>query len=73
MINILDDGKGVRYMGERSNSYTYSVTLAVKGLEIELEKVLTIFTSVDLSSNNIEGQIPRVTGELSSARRGIIT
>ncbi|MBA0550305.1 hypothetical protein Golob_021261 [Gossypium lobatum] len=68
MINILDDGKGVRYMGERNYSYDYSVAVAVKGFEIELEKILTIFTSIDLSSNNFEGQIPRDIGELSSLR-----
>ncbi|KAG4161825.1 hypothetical protein ERO13_D01G076500v2 [Gossypium hirsutum] len=54
MINILDDGKGVRYMGERNYSYDYSVAIAVKG--------------IDLSSNNFEGQIPRDIGELSSLR-----
>ncbi|TYH87257.1 hypothetical protein ES332_D01G104300v1 [Gossypium tomentosum] len=68
MINILDDGKGVRYMGERNYSYDYSVAIAVKGFEIELMKILTIFTSIDLSSNNFEGQIPRDIGELSSLR-----
>lgn len=39
MINILDDGKGVRYMGERNYSYDYSVAIAVKGFEIELMKI----------------------------------
>ncbi|KAH1121291.1 hypothetical protein J1N35_004451 [Gossypium stocksii] len=68
MVNILDDGKGVRYMGERNYSYDYSVAIAVKGFEIELVKILTIFTSIDLSSNNFEGQIPRDIGELSSLR-----
>ncbi|KAK5844921.1 hypothetical protein PVK06_001067 [Gossypium arboreum] len=68
MINILDDGQGVRYMGERNYSYNFSVTIAVKGFEIELMKILTIFTSIDLSSNNFEGQIPRDIGELSSLR-----
>ncbi|MBA0849596.1 hypothetical protein Goshw_017947 [Gossypium schwendimanii] len=68
MINILDDGKGVRYMGERNYSYDYSVAIAVKGSEIELMKILTILTSIDLSSNNFEGQIPRDIGELSSLR-----
>lgn len=68
MINILNDGQGVRYMGERNYSYNFSVTIAVKGFEIELMKILTIFTSIDLSSNNFEGQIPRDIRELSSLR-----
>ncbi|EOY13855.1 Receptor like protein 27 [Theobroma cacao] len=64
----LDEGKAVRYMGERNYSYDYSVAVVVKGLEIELVKILTIFTTIDLSGNNFEGEIPRVIGELSSLR-----
>ncbi|KAK9005250.1 hypothetical protein V6N11_042693 [Hibiscus sabdariffa] len=66
MMNIVDDGKAATYMGERSYSYDYSVSMAFKGLEVELVKILTIFTSLDLSSNNFEGEIPRVIGELGS-------
>ncbi|KAK9026028.1 hypothetical protein V6N11_038876 [Hibiscus sabdariffa] len=68
MVNIVDNGKAARYMGERNYSYDYSVGIAVKGLEVELVKILTIFTSLDLSSNNFEGEIPRVMGELGSLR-----
>ncbi|XVF79490.1 hypothetical protein PTKIN_Ptkin14bG0227000 [Pterospermum kingtungense] len=67
MIN-LDEGKAARYMGERNYSYEYSVDVVVKGLEIELVKILTIFTSIDLSSNSFEGEIPTTFGELSSLR-----
>ncbi|WRX28801.1 Leucine-rich repeat - like 10, partial [Theobroma cacao] len=71
MMN-LDEGKAVRYMEERDNaydySYDYSVALVVKGLEIELVKILTVLTTTDLSGNNFEGEIPRVIGELNSLR-----
>ncbi|XVE52838.1 hypothetical protein DITRI_Ditri02bG0156400 [Diplodiscus trichospermus] len=65
----LDEGKAVHYMGERSySSYGYSVALVIKGFEIELVKILTIFTSIDLSNNNFEGEIPKTFGELTSLR-----
>ncbi|XP_017979845.1 PREDICTED: receptor-like protein 12 [Theobroma cacao] len=71
MMN-LDKAKAVRYMEERDNaydySYDYSVALVVKGLEIELVKILTVLTTIDLSGNNFEGEIPRVIGELNSLR-----
>ncbi|XWS10718.1 hypothetical protein CRYUN_Cryun38cG0021900 [Craigia yunnanensis] len=67
MMN-LDEGKAVRYMRERSYLYDYSVHIVVKGLEVELVKILTIFTSIDLSNNNFEGVIPSAFGELSSLR-----
>ncbi|XVE52833.1 hypothetical protein DITRI_Ditri02bG0155900 [Diplodiscus trichospermus] len=66
MMN-LDEGKAVRYM-RGNHSYEYSVVLVVKGLEIEFVKILTIFTSIDLSNNNFEGEIPKAFGELTSLR-----
>ncbi|XP_068487997.1 receptor-like protein 7 isoform X1 [Phaseolus vulgaris] len=38
--------------------YHDSVTLTVKGLQLEFVKVLNLVTSVDFSSNNFEGTIP---------------
>ncbi|XVF79486.1 hypothetical protein PTKIN_Ptkin14bG0226600 [Pterospermum kingtungense] len=67
MMN-LDEGKVARYMGERDYSYDYSVEVVIKGLEMELVKILTIFTSIDLSSNSFEGEIPTTFGKLSSLR-----
>ncbi|XVF79489.1 hypothetical protein PTKIN_Ptkin14bG0226900 [Pterospermum kingtungense] len=67
MMN-LDEVKAVRYIGDTNQSYDYSVQLVVKGLETELVKILTIFTTIDLSNNNFEGEIPTTFGELSSLR-----
>jgi len=39
--------------------YQDSVTVISKGLQIELVKILTIFTSFDFSSKHFEGHIPR--------------
>ena len=50
-------------------SYLYyqdAVTVTVKGQELEFKKVLTIFTSIDLSCNNFEGEIPEVLGNFTS-------
>ncbi|KAJ6865336.1 hypothetical protein NC651_035803 [Populus alba x Populus x berolinensis] len=45
--------------------YQDSVTVTLKGLELELVKILTVFTSADFSSNNFEGPIPYIIGQLA--------
>ncbi|XP_056172936.1 putative receptor like protein 25 [Syzygium oleosum] len=47
-------------------SYENSMTVMMKGLEIELVKILTMFTTIDLSHNSFEGEIPGVIGHLHS-------
>ncbi|KAL8551100.1 hypothetical protein ACS0TY_000253 [Phlomoides rotata] len=54
------------YMG--SSSYEYSVTLASKGVDVNFTKVLRIFTTIDLSSNNFIGSIPDSLSNLTSLR-----
>ncbi|KAJ8898943.1 hypothetical protein K2173_008441 [Erythroxylum novogranatense] len=44
-------------------NYQDSVTVTSKGYQMDLVKILTVFTSVDLSSNNFEGPIPEVIGQ----------
>ncbi|KAJ6865339.1 hypothetical protein NC651_035805 [Populus alba x Populus x berolinensis] len=46
--------------------YQDSITVTVKGLELELVKILTVFTSADFSSNNFEGPIPDVIGQFNA-------
>ncbi|CAN6576104.1 unnamed protein product [Malus baccata var. baccata] len=46
--------------------YQETITVVSKGLEIELVKILTIFTSIDFSCNNLSGPIPKEMGELKS-------
>nr|KJB77022.1 hypothetical protein B456_012G117000 [Gossypium raimondii] len=43
--------------------YLDGITVTNKGLQMELVKILTIFTSIDLSCNNLEGPIPDVIGK----------
>ncbi|KAK9124545.1 hypothetical protein Sjap_014147 [Stephania japonica] len=46
--------------------YQDEVTVTSKGLEMELGKILTIFTSLDLSNNEFEGAIPEEIGNLKA-------
>ncbi|XWS43870.1 hypothetical protein CRYUN_Cryun16bG0141500 [Craigia yunnanensis] len=50
------------------NPYYYqdSITVTSKGLELELLKILTVFTSIDISCNNFEGPIPKVIGTFNA-------
>ncbi|XP_058111884.1 receptor-like protein 7 [Magnolia sinica] len=46
--------------------YQNKVSLVIKGLQIELVKILTAFTVVDLSENKFHGDIPKSIGDLKS-------
>jgi hypothetical protein len=45
-------------------NYQDEITVTIKSLDIELVKILTIFTSIDLSCNKFNGSIPDEIGEL---------
>uniref|UniRef100_A0A3N7G478 Leucine-rich repeat-containing N-terminal plant-type domain-containing protein n=1 Tax=Populus trichocarpa TaxID=3694 RepID=A0A3N7G478_POPTR len=45
--------------------YQDSITVTLKGLELELVKIPTVFTSADFSSNNFEGPIPDAIGQFN--------
>ncbi|KAL5824008.1 hypothetical protein ACOSQ4_021908 [Xanthoceras sorbifolium] len=57
---------GMVYMGD--SYYHDSVELTIKGVEITMERILTIFTTMDFSSNQFEGQIPDAVGKLNSLK-----
>ncbi|KAG2690921.1 hypothetical protein I3760_09G212800 [Carya illinoinensis] len=44
--------------------YQDTVTITMKDQELKLEKILTIFTSIDFSCNNFDGHIPEELGGL---------
>ncbi|GKV46625.1 hypothetical protein SLEP1_g53599 [Rubroshorea leprosula] len=44
--------------------YQDAITVTMKGLELQLVKILNVFTSVDFSGNNRQGTVPEVMGEL---------
>ncbi|GKA08766.1 receptor-like protein 12 [Tanacetum coccineum] len=43
-----------------------TVTVTVKGFELELVKILTLFTTIDISSNRFSGVIPETIGRLKA-------
>jgi hypothetical protein len=55
MMNVNDSQVGLQYMG-RSNYYEDSVVVMMKGYFMELTKILTTFTTIDLSNNMFEGK-----------------
>ncbi|PIN11292.1 Leucine-rich repeat protein [Handroanthus impetiginosus] len=46
--------------------YQDTVMVTIKGLEMELVKILTVFTSIDFSCNTFQGRIPDRIGDLKS-------
>ncbi|GMQ06668.1 hypothetical protein CsSME_00051160 [Camellia sinensis var. sinensis] len=54
-----------KYLSVRSY-YQDSVTVTMKGFDIYLTRILTVFTAIDLSSNKFSGDIPNVIGSLNS-------
>ncbi|KAM7481320.1 hypothetical protein LguiB_005903 [Lonicera macranthoides] len=53
-------------LGNGSYYYRDTVTINNKGLEMELVKILNVFTVIDFSMNSFEGNIPETIGELKS-------
>ncbi|KAI3819095.1 hypothetical protein L1987_12918 [Smallanthus sonchifolius] len=57
-----------RVLGLSGIYYQDTVTVTAKGLELELVKILTLFTSVDISSNQFSGELPSTIGRLKALR-----
>ncbi|KAL4271202.1 hypothetical protein GQ457_13G004440 [Hibiscus cannabinus] len=53
-------------MGYISSYYQDSVVITMKGVDIELKRILTIFATVDMSRNRFEATIPDTVGNLIS-------
>ncbi|KAL3733428.1 hypothetical protein ACJRO7_022881 [Eucalyptus globulus] len=72
MMNLkgMMNGKNVQdaslYMTRSFGQGTYenSVAMMMKGLEVELVRILTFLTIIDLSCNSFQGDIPEVIGYL---------
>ncbi|TYH86599.1 hypothetical protein ES332_D01G055300v1 [Gossypium tomentosum] len=56
----------MKYIGSNSKYYIYSMVVTMKGVDIMLERVLTIFAAIDMSNNRFEGTIPEAVGNLIS-------
>ncbi|GKV38394.1 hypothetical protein SLEP1_g46309 [Rubroshorea leprosula] len=66
MMDIYRDEGSPEYMN--IGSYQYSLVVTLKGFDYELQRILTIFSSIHLSNNMFEGEIPDVIGKLSSLK-----
>ncbi|CAL5374359.1 unnamed protein product [Camellia sinensis] len=67
MMNVNEASYKLQYLSMADSNY-YCLTIVIKGSTIEMVKVLTIFTAIDLSKNNFEGEIPEIIGRLNSIR-----
>ncbi|CAN1168377.1 Receptor-like protein 7 [Linum perenne] len=67
---MMQDGKGtkdrIKFNSDSSGYYHNSITVSMKGLNLEFVKILTVFKSIDLSSNNFVGPIPEVIGKFKA-------
>ncbi|KAH0782945.1 hypothetical protein KY290_002543 [Solanum tuberosum] len=79
MMNMDAHKSGVEYYGEAtflagsdrveasySGLYVQSIILVLKNQETKFNKILKMFTTIDLSRNKFEGEIPKFIGDLNS-------
>ncbi|PHT32936.1 hypothetical protein CQW23_29273 [Capsicum baccatum] len=53
---------------DRYGYYENSIAVVTKGLELEVVRILFLYTTIDLSNNKFEGHIPSIIGELIALR-----
>ncbi|GLT30052.1 hypothetical protein SLA2020_048750 [Shorea laevis] len=66
MMDLYRDEGSLEYMNV--SSYQYSLVVTWKGFDYELKGILTVFSTIHLSNNMFEGEIPDVIGKLSSLK-----
>ncbi|KAK4733342.1 hypothetical protein R3W88_007603 [Solanum pinnatisectum] len=64
MKKVDEDMKIPMYIGDYY--YKDSITISSKGMSMELVRIFSMYTVIDLSSNRFEGYIPSVIGNLTS-------
>ncbi|KAK4607799.1 hypothetical protein RGQ29_001567 [Quercus rubra] len=69
MMNVTDGKVALKYMGDvRNNYYHDSLNVTMKGSNIELVRIQTIFTAIDFSNNRFIGEMPQIVGRLKSLK-----
>ncbi|CAN1180008.1 Receptor-like protein 32 [Linum perenne] len=67
---MMEDGKRrndiIKVHLYNSLYYHNSIIVSTKGRELEFVRILTVFKSIDLSSNNFDGPIPEVMGKFKA-------
>ncbi|XP_047961857.1 receptor-like protein 9DC3 [Salvia hispanica] len=66
MMDVQNNHRGEQGFPFQYPYYGYSFTLTVKGSDIEYKRMLTTFTTIDMSSNRFSGSIPNSIGDLNS-------
>ncbi|PKI53797.1 hypothetical protein CRG98_025803 [Punica granatum] len=57
---------GLHYMGQ--DYYEDTISVVMKGTELVLVKIMTVFTTIDLSRNFFEGEIPEAIRDLKALK-----
>ncbi|XP_019090928.1 PREDICTED: receptor-like protein 12 [Camelina sativa] len=68
MSSMRDNNIEPEYIRSGSGSYYFSLVLMSKGVSMEMERILTIFTAIDFSGNQLNGPIPDSIGLLKELR-----
>ncbi|KAK9999560.1 hypothetical protein SO802_019163 [Lithocarpus litseifolius] len=66
MMNVDEGEVGLKYMGDEY--YHDSLKVTMKGSNIELTRIQTVFTTIDFSNNSFIGEIPQIIGSLNSLK-----
>ncbi|KAK4607817.1 hypothetical protein RGQ29_001577 [Quercus rubra] len=66
MMNVAKGEVGLKYMGD--DYYNDSLNVTMKGLNIELVRIQTVFTTIDFSNNRFIGEMPQIVGRLKSLK-----
>ncbi|PHU01662.1 hypothetical protein BC332_31449 [Capsicum chinense] len=64
----IDPSKKAPSDHERYGYYQNSIAVVTKGMELEVVRILFLYTTIDLSNNKFEGHIPSIIGELIALR-----
>ncbi|XP_064982647.1 receptor-like protein EIX2 [Musa acuminata AAA Group] len=59
MVEIQHDTTSLLNLFNVSGSYSESIVITAKGHDIQYTRILSLVTSIDLSNNNLSGEIPR--------------
>ncbi|CAD5168525.1 unnamed protein product [Musa acuminata subsp. malaccensis] len=59
MVEIQHDTTSLLNLFNVSGSYSESIVITVKGFDIQYTRILSLVKSIDLSNNNLSGEIPR--------------
>ncbi|XVE52921.1 hypothetical protein DITRI_Ditri02bG0163300 [Diplodiscus trichospermus] len=65
-VPVDQNGSQLNYMG--GDYYQNHIRVTMKRTDVELVRILSILTTIDLSSNNFSGKIPRNIGKLKSLK-----